>query len=199
METVLALIKKPLPHKEQRLRTVVRVLCEVALQQAAEATAVASFIARHLVNRVMDGIIAALFGELGEPEFAFASAMLGSAAEFEVALGAVSEDFTKKLGKLRSVFSFLKGIALVRFGNLRVAFPIRDAAHGKVHTDLATLTVKVRPQVIENIFLNALGNTDHMLRSIGGSYALRLKLGRRSLTLRTRSRRLIALMYITTD
>jgi hypothetical protein len=159
----------------------------------------AGLITGHLMNRIMDGIIAALFGKLGELDFTFAGAMLGGTAEFKVAFGAVGDDLTKKLGELRGVFGLLKGVSLEGFGNLRVTLPLCDAAHGKVHTDLAALAVKVRPQVIENIFLNTLGNTDHMLRSIGSSCILRLKLGRRRLTLRTGHWRLIALMHITTD
>jgi hypothetical protein len=178
--------------------TAISVLREVALQETLEAAAVASLVASHLVDGIVDSVVAPVFGELGEIDFALASAMLGGSAEFEVALGAIGYDLAKKLSKLRCVLSFLKSVSLERFGYFRVAFPLRDTAHGKVHTNFAALGIEVRPQVDEDVCLNALRNADYMLGGIGCFRGLLFELGRRSLALGASRRWLITLMHITT-
>ena len=75
-------------------------------------------------------------------------------ASLEVALG-VTQNLTQQLCEARSVVCLLESIALVSLCYFRIALTVSLTCHGQVHTYLATLTVEVVFQTLDNIFVNA--------------------------------------------
>ena len=60
----------------------------------------ASLVASHLVDGVVDGVEVQSLGALGEVELAGGGAVLGVDAHLEVLLGGVGHDFAQQFGKL---------------------------------------------------------------------------------------------------
>lgn len=88
-----------------------KLLAEVAGEEAVEAGSVASFVLGHLVNGVVDGVVAELLGSCGDGELAFAGTGLGLVTLLKVGLG-VPDNVTEKLGELGGVLSFLESVPL---------------------------------------------------------------------------------------
>jgi hypothetical protein len=124
--------------------------------------------------------------------------VFGFDAQLKIFLCAVGNNFTQKFRELRGVFGFLKSVALVGVRDLRIALAFGNAAHGKVHADLAAFPVKVRLQVFDNVLFNALGNSDHVFGGKSPSRGLVLELGSRRLTLGTRRGGLVSGIHVTT-
>ncbi len=101
----------------------VQLVREVSLQQAIEASAMAGLILSHLMNGVMDCIVAQFLRALCDLQLAFASARLSLCTHLDVLLGAVGNYFAEQLCELRSMLCLFECISLERFRNLRIAFP----------------------------------------------------------------------------
>ncbi len=110
----------------------------------------AGFVFCHLVNGVVDGVIAQLLCAGGYCKFALAGAGLGLSPLLEVGLG-IPYDLSKKLCELGGVLSLFKGVAPEGGGDSRVAFTVCLAAHCKVHSNLCALTVKVVAEALHNL------------------------------------------------
>ena len=98
-------------------------LAEIAFQQASEALSVASLVASHLMNGVVDGVEVLLLSELGDAELVLAGTSLGSGTFLKVGLS-VPNYLSEELGKLSSVLSLLKGVALESLSDLRVSLTV---------------------------------------------------------------------------
>jgi hypothetical protein len=160
---------------------------------------VAGFVSGHLVNRVVNRVVAPFFGPLGNIGLARAGAVFGLYSEFKVFPGAVGNYLTEQFGKFGGVFGLFKRIALVGFGNLRIAFTLGNAAHRQVHADLGTLTVKVSPEIVEDVLFNTLGDANHMLGGKSASGSLLLEFGSRRFAGRAELRRGVSRMNIPAD
>ena len=147
-------------------------LFEVSLQQTLQSLAVASFVASHLVDGVVDGVEVESLGFLGQLGLAGGGAVFGGNAHFEVLLGAVGHNFTEKLGKLGGVLRFfVSGFFPVK-GDFRVTLSGGDARHGEVHTDFGAFTVEVGAEAFFDFFRHILGDADNMLGSPGELFVL---------------------------
>ena len=94
-----------------------RGLLEVAVVEALERLAVARLVLRHLVDGVVDRVVAELLRALGDRELAGGRAALGLHAAAEVLLGGVRHDvdrLAEELGELSGVLGLLERDALVR-------------------------------------------------------------------------------------
>ena len=160
--------------------------------------AVASLVACHLVNGVVDGVKVLGLGELGDAELVLACAGLGCHALLEVGLG-VPNDLAQELGELGGVLGLLKCVALEGLGYLGISLTVGLAGHGQIHADLGAFALEVCLESGKDFGVNALGDTDDVLGGIGyflvfleflellgGLFTLRTFLGGR-----------VALMYVT--
>ena len=89
-----------------------RLLVEISLEKACETCAVASLVLCHLVNGIVDSVIAKLLSPLCKLELAFASALLCRCAELKVLLRGVGNNFAEKLCKLGCMVSLFISIRL---------------------------------------------------------------------------------------
>ena len=137
-------------------------LLEIAVVETFEAATVASFVACHFMNGVVDGIEVEFLGALGDAGFVFAGTGFSVHALFEVGLGvpnAVAEEF----GKLGSVFSLFPSITLESFGYFGIAFAVGLAAHGEVHTHFGAFAVEMSVEILYHFFVAAFGYADFVL------------------------------------
>jgi hypothetical protein len=138
-----------------------------------ETLAVTRFIARHFVHRIVDGIVVALFRELGNLCLARARAMLCLNPQFKILLGAGCDDFAQKLGELGGVLGFLKGSPMIEFGDFGITLADGHAAHRKVHAYFRTFAVKMRLEIRFEVAFDVRGNThDVFSRKRGIAYRL---------------------------
>ena len=190
---------------------------EPALEQTREALAVAGFVLRHLVDGVVDGIVAQFLGELGQIELALAGAGLSLGAELEVLLGAGGDHLAEQLSELGGVLRLFPGVALVSLGDLGIAIALGLTGHRQIHADLGALTHEVVAQTLNDALIETLGGADDVLAghlrqrelSLGGSISGRCsslrrffdlhELVLRSLALGALGRSLIALVNITAN
>ncbi len=142
---------------------------EVALQQALKATAMTSFILRHLMDGVVDGVQIQSLCLLGQIHLASAGTALGLGTHHQVLLGAVGDDLTQQLGEAGCVVGFLVGVALVSLSDLGVALALSHTGHCQIHADLAALTLEVCAQTVHDLLGDALSlaDADDMLGHIG--------------------------------
>ena len=110
----------------------------------------AGFVLGHLVDGVVDGVIAEGFGALGDGQFAFAGAAFGFCALLEVGLG-VPDHLTEQFGDAGGVVGLLEGVAAEGVGHLRIALALGLAAHREVHAHLAAFAVEVVVQALHDL------------------------------------------------
>ena len=122
----------------------------------------AGFVPGHLVDGVVDGVIAELLRAGGDGELAFAGAGLGFVALLEVRLG-VPDDFAEEFGDAGGMVRFLEGITLEGVGNLRVALAFGLPAHREIHAHLRAFALEVVLQSGPDLRVAALGDTEFML------------------------------------
>ena len=104
----------------------------------------AGFVLGHLMDCIVDGIIAQLLGAHGDGKLAFAGSGLGLIALLEVGLG-IPYDLAEEFGDAGSVVRFLESIAPEGIGHFRVSFPLGLAAHGQVHAHLRAFAREMVP------------------------------------------------------
>ena len=116
----------------------------------------AGFVFCHLVNGVVDGVVAQFLCAGGEVQFALAGTGLCVSPLLEVCLG-VPDNLSKKLCELGGVLCLLKGIAPEGGGDSRVALAVCLPAHCQVHTNLRALSVEVVAESLHyfSVFYNA--------------------------------------------
>ena len=136
-------MKKSPEQKESALGNISRekrevLLLEISLVETSEASAVASLVLSHFVNRIVDGIRTLLLSELGNAELILACTLLCSDTSLEIALG-ITQNLTQQLSKTRCVVSLLESITLVSLCNLRITLTVSLASHGKIFKDLSCL------------------------------------------------------------
>ena len=154
--------------------------------QTLECLAVASFVAGHLVDRVVDGIEVGSLGTLGKVDLASGGAVLGLDAELEVLLGGGGHNLAEKLGELGGMLGLLMGGLLVVEADLGIALTEGDARHREVHADLGALAVEVGAEVLDDVLGDALSlaDADDMLGSPGELALLLGEAGAGALALR---------------
>ena len=76
---------------------------EISLEEAFESSAVAGFVASHLMDGVVDSVKALLLSELGKSGLTCGRAVLSFNSHLKVLLGAVGHDLTEQLGEFRCV------------------------------------------------------------------------------------------------
>ena len=136
-------------------------------------------ITRHLMHRIMDRIEIQLFRSLRQSGLAGSRAILGGDADFEVLLGGVGQDFAEEFRELRSMLCFFEGSSSPVLADLRIAFSVCDAAHGKIHADFRALAVEVLAESVDDILRRTLRDTDNMLRRPGHIFVLFREFGLR--------------------
>ena len=142
-----------------------RCLSKVTIQKAFESAAVAGFVASHLVNGVVNGIEALLFGFLSKLEFAHRCAVLGFNAPLEVLFGGIGDDFTQQLGKLSGVLGLFIGGFLPVESDFRIAFAVRNTRHRQIHAYFGAFALEVLAQTLDDFGIDTFGNADNMLGS----------------------------------
>ena len=130
-----------------------KLFAEISFEKAGKTCAVTSLVLGHFVNGIVNGVVAELLSALCDCKLAFARAGFGSYAKFEVLLGGIGYNFAKKFCKLGSVLCLFVSIALVCFGNLRIALPFCNPCHCKVHTYFGALAVEVGAKAFHNFFI----------------------------------------------
>ena len=123
---------------------------------------------RHLVDGIVDRVIAELLRALCDRELALACARFSRCAHLEVLFGGVGHDFAQKFRKLCCVLRFLVSIALVSLCDLGIALALSDTRHCKVHTDLGALAREVCAQTLHDFLVLDDAVTDVVLAGIGG-------------------------------
>ena len=137
-------------------------LAEVAGEESVESCAVTGFVLCHLVDGVVDGVVAELLGSGGDGELAFAGAGLGLTALLKVGLG-VPDNVSEKFSELGGVLRLLESIPLERLSDLRVALPLGLTTHGEIHSDFTALPIEMIPQTLDNFLVLYLAVTDVVL------------------------------------
>ena len=105
------------------------------------------------VFNIESGVETELFRLLRDFELAGAGAVFGFHALGQVGLRAGSDDFAEEFGELGGVFGLFERDALVGFGDLGIAFAVRDAAHGEVHADFGAFAGKVGVETIHDLLV----------------------------------------------
>ena len=171
---------------------------EIALQQAQEALAMASFVLCHFVNSVVDGIQIGSLGSLGNVQFASSGATFSLGTLLQVGLG-VPYHVTNQLAELGSMLGLFQCIATECLTDFRITLAVCLTGHSQIHTHLGAFALKMGLQASHNLLRAALGYTNLMLayeiQCLIGHF---LELAGRSLTLRAVGRCLFALIDITT-
>ena len=155
----------------------------------------------HLVNGVVDGVVAELLGSCGDGELAFAGTGLGLITLLKVGLG-VPDYVSEKLGELGGVLSFLESVPFERLGDLRIALTLGLTAHSEIHSDLRALTVEMILETLDNFLVLYTAVTDVVLAGPLRLAALILdlyELARRGVALRALCRRVLAFVNITAN
>ena len=185
--------------KNARLRC--ESFAEEALQESGETGAVAGFVFRHFVNRVVDRVEAELLGADGELEFSVAGARFGVGAHLKVRLRAGDEDFAEEFREFRRVFRFFKGVTLERVGDFRIALALRLTAHREIHSDFAAFAVEVGAKSVHDFLVVDLAVADRVNGRVGrfARFDQFLKLRRGRLALRALFRRNVAFVDVTAD
>ena len=131
-----------------------------------ECFAVASFVASHFMNGVMDSIQVSSLSSLSQVELACGSAVFGFDADSQVLLGGGGDDFAQQLCELGSVLSLFVGSLLPVQADFGIAFPVSDASHAQVHTDLGAFALEVGHQLLEDVLLVFLGDVGIALNGL---------------------------------
>ena len=156
---------------------------------------------------VVNCIEVVLLSELSKLELTLCCTVLSIDSHLEILLCAVSYDFTEKLCELGSVLSFLKTSLLPVHTDFRIAFPVSNSCHCKIHTDLCALAFEVSLKTSNDLSLNFFGdistellaNTYDVLSSPNLISLLLRELASGNLTLRTELRRILTFINITTN
>lgn len=175
-----------------------KLLAEVAGEEAVEAGSVASLVLGHLVNGVVDGVVAELLGSCGDGELAFAGTGLGLVTLLKVGLG-VPDNVTEKLCELGCVLRLFESVPLEGLRDLRIALTLGLTAHSEIHSDLRALTVEMILETLDNFLVLYTAVTDVVLAGPLWLAALILdlnELARRSVALRALCRRVLAFVNI---
>ena len=176
-------------------------LLKIALVETSEACAVASLVLGHLVNGVVDGVVAELLGSCGDGELAFAGTGLGLVTLLKVGLG-VPDYVSEKLGELGCVLRLFESVPFERLRDLRIALTLGLTAHSEIHSDLRALSVEMILEALDNFLVLYTAVTDVVLAGPLRLAALILdlyELARRSVALRALCRRVLAFVNITAN
>ena len=139
-----------------------RLFLEIAVVETLESGTVTGFVLGHLVDGVMDGVVAELLGADGDGELAFAGSALGLHALLDIGLS-VPDDLAEQFGDAGCVVGLLVGITLEGVGDFGIAFTFRLTAHGEVHSDLGTFSVEVVVKALEDFGVLDLAVTELVL------------------------------------
>ena len=71
-----------------------------------------SFVLRHLMDGIVNGVIAQFFRPAGQGHLAFGGAAFGFHTHAQVGFGRIGHNFTQQFGKLGGMFGFLIGSLL---------------------------------------------------------------------------------------
>ena len=112
----------------------------------------AGFVFCHLVNGVVDGVVAQFLGFGGDGELAFAGAGLGLSPLFEVGLG-IPYYLSEELGEFGGVLSLFECVALEGGGNAGVSLAVCLTGHCQVHSNFRALAVEVVAQALHYLFI----------------------------------------------
>ena len=161
----------------------------------------ASLVLGHLVNGVVDGVVAQLLGPCGDGELALARSGLGLIALLKVGLG-VPDYVSEKLGELGCVLRLFESVPLEGLRDLRIALTLGLTAHREIHSDLRALSVEMILEALDNFLVLYTAVTDVVLAGPLWLAALILdlyELARRSVALRALCRRVLAFVNITAN
>ena len=127
----------------------------------------AGFVLGHLVNGVVDGIVAEFLGALGDLKLGGTSTLFGIGAKLEILLRGVGHDLAEKLGKFGGVFSLFEGVALEGFGDFGITFALSLARHRQIHSHFAAFAVEVVAEALHDFGVIDLAVTDGVLARPG--------------------------------
>lgn len=178
-----------------------KLLAEVAGEETVETGSVAGLVLGHLVNGVVDGVVAELFCPCGDGELAFAGTGLGLITLLKVGLG-VPDYVSEKLGELGCVLRLFESVPLEGLRDLRIALTLGLTAHREIHSDLRALSVEMILEALDNFLVLYTAVTDVVLAGPLRLAALILdlyELARRSVALRALCRRVLAFVNITAN
>ena len=174
-------------------------LLEVAVEETLETGAVAGFVLGHLMNGVVDRVIAELLRALRDRELGGAGALFGVGAHGDVLLGRVGEDLAEKLRELGGVLGLLESVALERLGDLGIALALGLAGHREIHADLGALAGEVILEALSNLGVIDLAGAYGVLARpdlLARLDSLLLELGAGNSALRALLRRSVTFIYI---
>ena len=120
------------------------------------------FVLRHLVDGVVDGVVAEFLRLHGDGQLAFAGAGFGFVALLEVGLG-VPDHLAEQFGDAGGMVGLLEGVALEGIGDFRITFAFSLTAHGKVHADFGAFSGKVFLKAGPDFRVAAFGHAEFML------------------------------------
>ena len=165
-----------------------------------ESCAVASLVASHLMNGVMDRVKVQLFCTFGNILFVLASTGLSHHTFLKVRLG-IPNELTEQLSEARSVISLLECVTAESLSDLRIALAVGLTSHSQILSYFGALTHKVCTQtIVDDRILYVLSYAKHMFASPYEAFALVGNFPLNDLfALRATLRCLGALVYITTD
>lgn len=133
-------------------------LLEVTVEQAFEAAAVASFVASHFMNCIVDSIQVQFLSTLSNTGLVSASTAFSVHTLFEVGLR-IPNHVTEQFSKLSSVFSFFPCVTLESFSNFGITFAVCLTAHSQVHTNFGAFAREVCIEVLNHFFVAAFSHT----------------------------------------
>ena len=119
----------------------------------------------HLMNRIMNGIQILSFGIFSNTEFVFTSPGFCHHTLLQVGFR-IPYDISQKFGKFGGVFSFFECISFKCFCNLRIAFTIRLATHGKIHADFRAFSHEMCIEIFFYLRIYVLCDANDMFGSI---------------------------------
>ena len=123
-----------------------------------------SLVLSHLMNGIVNGVKAELFGTCSYRKLAFASSALRFRTLLDIGLG-IPYHFPKKFRELGCVLGFLKSITLESLRNLRISLALSLTTHGEVHSHFRALTVEMVVKSLHDLRIIHLSISKMMLTS----------------------------------
>lgn len=130
-------------------------LLEIALVEAHETSRVASLVACHLMDAVVQSVEVVGLSQLGSLKLVSCGALLCSHAHLHIGLGVVQDAAAQELSVASGVSSLVHGVALKSAGNLGITLTIGLASHSQIHAHLGTLASEGSAAMLQQLSGNA--------------------------------------------